>query len=45
MQPRNKTDPTLANRRSLAKLGWMLGWMWTIVAGGGGLWLLATKGP
>jgi hypothetical protein len=27
------------------KVGWIVGWMWTIIAGGGGLWLLWTKGP
>jgi hypothetical protein len=26
-------------------LGWIAAWVWTIVAGGGGLWLLFTKGP
>jgi hypothetical protein len=28
-----------------ARLGWIAGWAWAIVAGGGGLWLLWTKGP
>jgi hypothetical protein len=28
-----------------AALGWIAAWAWTIVAGGGGLWLLWTKGP
>jgi len=28
-----------------ARLGWIAAWAWTIVAGGGGLWLLWTKGP
>jgi len=28
-----------------AALGWTAAWAWTIVAGGGGLWLLWTKGP
>jgi uncharacterized membrane protein len=33
-------------RRTWAEiLGWALAWLWTIVAGGGGLWLLVTKGP
>jgi hypothetical protein len=27
------------------RLGWIAAWAWTIVAGGGGLWLLWTKGP
>ena len=26
-------------------LGWIAAWAWTFVAGGGGLWLLWTKGP
>jgi len=26
-------------------LGWIAAWTWTILAGGGGLWLLWTKGP
>ena len=28
-----------------ATLGWIAAWAWTILAGGGGLWLLWTKGP
>lgn len=28
-----------------ARLGWFAAWLWAIVAGGGGLWLLCTKGP
>jgi hypothetical protein len=36
-----------ANRRStlLVALGWLAGWAWAIAAGGGGVWLLWTKGP
>jgi hypothetical protein len=26
-------------------LGQIVGWVWTIIAGGGGLWLLFTNGP
>lgn len=26
-------------------LGWILAWAWTIAAGGGGLWLMLTRGP
>jgi hypothetical protein len=26
-------------------LGWIAAWAWAILAGGGGLWLLWTKGP
>ena len=32
-------------RTAVATLGWIAAWVWTIVAGGGGLWLLFTKGP
>jgi hypothetical protein len=28
-----------------ATLGWIAAWAWTILAGGGGLWFLWTKGP
>jgi hypothetical protein len=39
----------LANAKSRttfgAALGWIAAWVWTVVAGGGGLWLLWTKGP
>jgi hypothetical protein len=28
-----------------AALGWIVAWAWTIIACGGGLWLLWTKGP
>jgi len=27
------------------RVGWIAGWMWAVIAGGGGLWLLWTKGP
>lgn len=26
-------------------LGWISGWAWSLIAGGGGLWLLFTRGP
>ncbi len=29
----------------IATAGWIASWVWTIAAGGGGLWLLWTKGP
>lgn len=29
----------------LGWLAWAAGWIWTTVAGGGGLWLLYTNGP
>jgi hypothetical protein len=28
-----------------AAVGWIAAWVWTIIAGGGGLCLLLTKGP
>jgi hypothetical protein len=28
-----------------AAFGWIAAWAWTLVAAGGGLWLLWTKGP
>lgn len=27
------------------QLAWTAGWAWCLLAGGGGLWLLATRGP
>ena len=30
---------------SVASLGWIAGWAWTFIAGGGGLWVLVTRGP
>ena len=27
------------------RVGWIVAWMWTVIAGGGGLWLLWTKSP
>ena len=35
----------MAQGRVGARLGWIAAWAWTILAGGGGLWLLWTKGP
>lgn len=29
----------------LAMLLWLIGWLWAIAAGGGGIWYLWTKGP
>jgi hypothetical protein len=36
-----------ANTRAtwVAALGWIAAWVWTIVAGGGGGWMLWTRGP
>ena len=34
-----------AKRSSLATVGLAAGWAYAAVAGGGGLWLLVTKGP
>jgi hypothetical protein len=34
------------NRQSWSPLlAWIAGWAWTFVVGGGGLWLLYTRGP
>jgi len=33
------------SREWFSWLAWTLGWAWTIAAGGGGLWLLFTRGP
>jgi hypothetical protein len=30
---------------TVSLLGQIVGWAWTIIAGGGGLWLLFTNGP
>ena len=27
------------------RVGWIVGCIWAVIAGGGGLWLLSTKGP
>ena len=27
------------------RLWWLAGWAWCVLAGGGGLWLLCTRGP
>ncbi len=35
----------VAPRPWVAILGQIAGWIWAIMAGGGGLWLLFTKGP
>jgi hypothetical protein len=32
-------------RTAAAMLGSIAAWVWAVVAGGGGLWLLLTKGP
>jgi len=36
---------TFNSQKLVAALGWLLAWVWALVAGGGGLWLLLTKGP
>jgi hypothetical protein len=35
----------IASAKWLAALGLAVAWLWAIVAGGGGLWLLFEKGP
>jgi hypothetical protein len=43
--------PAIENQKPIrrstfgAALGWIAAWAWAIVAGGGGLWFLWTKGP
>jgi len=40
------SDEGEVSRRSwFPWLAWGLGWAWTFIAGGGGLWLLLTRGP
>jgi hypothetical protein len=36
---------TVALRTKVSALGWVAAWVWALVAGGGGLWLLLTRGP
>jgi hypothetical protein len=45
MEPKNSNNAALANRGMGSVLAWILGWLWAIIAGGGGLWLLWTSGP
>jgi hypothetical protein len=44
-QPTKANDAALENRRIGLMPDWILGWTWAIIAGGGGLWLLGTRGP
>jgi hypothetical protein len=30
---------------NVSSLGWLAGWGWTLIAGGGGLWLMMARGP
>jgi hypothetical protein len=39
------TPKTVVRTTRTDRLGWIGAWTWAIVAGGGGLILLATKGP
>ncbi|MGO8984954.1 MAG: hypothetical protein ACLPHI_20030 [Terriglobales bacterium] len=41
----NLQQKTIARTTLGGVLGSVAAWAWTIVAGGGGLWLLWTKGP
>ena len=41
----NERQKTISRTPWGAALGWIAAWAWTIVAAGGGLWLLWTKGP
>jgi hypothetical protein len=38
------TQPTWGHKLGRA-LGWLAAWAWTVIAGGGGLGLLITRGP
>ena len=38
------TQPTCGHKLGPA-LGWLAAWAWTVIAGGGGLGLLITRGP
>src|SRR3982074_246521 len=41
----NVKQKTVGRTTFRAAIGWIAAWAWTIVAGGGGLLLLWTKGP
>ena len=41
----NGKQNTISRTTFGVALGWIAAWAWTIVAGGGGLWILWTKGP
>ena len=40
-----KPEPRATPRTVFIALGWIAAWAWTLAAGGGGLWLLLTRGP
>lgn len=44
-QKANPPEKTFASQQVVSALGWVGAWIYAIVAGGGGLWLLGTKGP
>jgi hypothetical protein len=44
-QKAESVQSTTSQTTLLRALGWIAVWAWTILAGGGGLWLLWTKGP
>jgi hypothetical protein len=42
----NRTEKkTVASRAFVSGLAWVAAWVWALVAGGGGLSLLVTRGP
>lgn len=46
MQPRSAEQQNAPTSGTLGvTLGWIAAWAWTILAGGGGVWLMWTKGP
>jgi hypothetical protein len=45
-QEKNRSEKkTIASRKLASGLGWVAAWVWAIVAGGGGLLLLLSRGP
>jgi hypothetical protein len=45
MKRQNSEEKIHFSRKRAKTLAWIVAWLWTVVAGGGGLWLLLTKGP
>src|SRR5580693_1137660 len=44
-KPANGKQKIMISTTSCTALSWIAAWAWTIIAGGGGLLLLWTKGP
>ena len=45
LKPAKPDQPIYRSTAMVAPLGWVVAWIWAIIAGGGGLLLLWTKGP